>query len=125
MNSSVCILLIWSCMIDIFYFPRQVSPFKFPVERVNEKGENEWVLDTGHETSCVPLKKCPTFAWMLDYENIQNEVIQIEPRKVFKLLRSKRCSMEKDPSSVEFTVDTLVACPNVVDLEEDYDEYDM
>ena len=123
MYSSDYTLLICLCMIGRFYFVRQVSSFKFPVERVNEKGENEWVLDTGRDTSCVPLKKCPTFAWMLDYENIQNEVIQIEPRKVFKLLRGKRCSMKKDDSSMELTLDTLVACPNVVDLEEDYDEY--
>ena len=47
------------------------------------------VLDTGDHASCVPLKECTTFTWMLEYENIQNEVVQIEPIEVAKLIEKK------------------------------------
>ena len=101
------------------------SPFKFPVSVKNGHGEIEWALNPGENYECMSLKDCATYTWMLDYENIQNEVIQITPKEVADLLKSKRCAIKEKKSIGGISMKTLVACPK---KEEDdynyYDEYD-
>ena len=106
-----------------FCLSNQSPIIRFPVQVVNQKGEPELVENTGDHASCVPLEECKTFTWMLEYENIQNEVVQIEPIEVAKLIRSKRCALHEIGSDTLVTMDTRVTCPHTAEEGDDYDDY--
>ena len=102
-------------LVKAFCLSNQSPIIKFPVQVFDERGERHLVLDTGDHASCVPLKECTTFTWMLEYENIQNEVVQIEPIEVAKLIRSKRCALDEIDSDSLVTMDTLITCPHKIE----------
>ena len=60
----------------IYFYSSQQSAFKFPVGIENERGDT-WVLNTGGGASCVKLKDCSTFSWLMNRKYVQNEVIQL------------------------------------------------
>ena len=111
-------------LLSIFSSTHQ-SPFKFPNQVQNEKGDYVWAADTGEDAICLPLKQCPTYSWMLlDSGLNQNKVINFNPLDVKKLLRKKRCVLEETYSEAEVTLDTMVTCHKLDEVSyEDY-EYD-
>ena len=99
-------------------------PFKFAKPVVNLKGDSVLTLDTGNNATCLPLEECPTYSWMLNNKNVENDIINIKSFSVNKFLRQKRCAIADASSNKEVTMDTLIACPNTDDDAFDYEEYD-
>ena len=116
---SVLLLLISS-----FYSTFEV-PFHFPEQVKGDNGDLIWVVDTGKDASCVHLKDCPTYSWLMDYKNIQNEIIQIEPLQIKNILKGKKCAMDELTTAdvTELTLNTRISCPHNVEAYDDYDEY--
>ena len=92
------------------------SPFEFPVQIVNKtNGSFEWGFKVKNNESCVSLRECPTFSWMLNYKHIQNEVIQIDPKNIIDRLTEKRCIVGDHLSNNGITLDSKIACPSIIE----------
>ena len=58
----------------IVFYSSPSYQFKFPVQIVSEtKDSHSWAFDIGDDFSCVALKDCATYSWLLNYRNVQNE----------------------------------------------------
>ena len=118
----------YNCQILLFlvisFYSSQQSAFKFPVGIENERGDT-WILDTGGGASCVELKDCSTFSWLMNRKYVQNEVIQLHPRRITRFLRNKKCSIDEIHSNRAITLKTRVICPhqNAHDLNPNYSDY--
>lgn len=123
MNSNNYDIIILLLLVNIFCLTDQSPIIRFPVEIKNKKGESKWLVNVGDDGSCIPLKECSTFTWMLEYENIQNEVVQIRPIEVATLIRSKKCALDEVGSDTMVTIDTRVTCPHKVEENDDYGDY--
>ena len=96
-------------------------PFKFPVQIVNDtKNTHTWAFDIGDNFSCEPLKDCASYSWLMNYKNVQNDVIQISLHDIVAFLEKKRCAIEDHKSNKKVTLETRVACPNVIEVIYDY-----
>ena len=85
------------------------SSFKFPVQIVDEmEGSHVWAFDVGTNASCIPLKQCATLSWLMNYKNVQNDVIQINLSDIIKVLQKKRCEIEEYFLKPNITLDTNV-----------------
>ena len=108
-------------MISVFIFiiVSYSSPsfqFKFPVQIVSEtKDSHSWAFDIGDDFSCVALKDCATFSWLLNYNNVQNEFIQIKLLDIVEFLKKKRCAIKDHKSNKKVTLKTRIACPNLIE----------
>ena len=118
----------YNCQILLFlaisFYSSHQSAFKFPIGIENERGDT-WVLDAGTGASCVELKDCSTFSWLMNREYVQNEVIRLHPKRITKFLRNKRCNIDELYSNLAITLRTRVICPhqNAHDLNPNYSDY--
>ena len=112
-------------LLAISFYSSHQSAFKFPIGIENERGDT-WVLDAGTGASCVELKDCSTFSWLMNRKYVQNEVIRLHPKRITKFLRSKRCSIDELYSNRAITLRTRVMCPHrhAHDLDSNYSDYD-
>ena len=109
-------------LFSLLYSSHQ-TPFKFPVQITNNQtGSYTWGFETKKNVSCVALKQCPTFSWLMNFKNIQNDIIQIDPGKVIDFLKRKRCSIGELYLDEKISLETKIACPSTIDgLIEDSD----
>ena len=105
-----------------FYVTRQ-SKIRFPQELISEDGSRIWAFATPQNVSCIPLSQCATFSWLLNNET-NNVFVQIGPKKIKTLLQRKRCVIEEAHSDAEITLNTRTACPNLIDADDDFGEYE-
>ena len=97
------------------------NEFKFPVQIVSDtKNSHTWAFDIGGNFTCEPLKDCATYSWLMNYKNVQNEVIQISLHDIVEFLEKRRCAIDDHKSNQKVTLETRVACPNVIDVIYDY-----
>ena len=103
-------------LFSLLYSSHQ-TPFKFPVQITNNQtGSYTWGFETKKNVSCVALKQCPTFSWLMNFKNIQNDIIQIDPGKVIDFLKRKRCSIGELYLDKKISLETKVACPSTIDV---------
>ena len=120
-TSSMFILLF---LLNVFCSSDQ-SSFKFPVQIVDEmEGSHVWAFDIGKTASCVPLKHCATLSWLMNYKNVQNDVIQIKLSNIIEVLQKKRCEIEEYFLKPNITLDTKIECPSLIEEDADNEEYD-
>ena len=103
-------------LFSLLYSSHQ-TPFKFPVQITNNQtGSYTWGFQTKKNDSCVALKQCPTFSWLMNFKNIQNDIIQIDPGEVINFLKRKRCSIGELYLNKTISLETKVACPSTTDV---------
>ena len=103
-------------LFNLLYSSHQ-TPFKFPVQITNNQtGSYTWGFETKKNVSCVALKQCPTFSWLMNFKNIQNDIIQIDPGKIIDFLKRKRCSIGELYLNKTISLETKVACPSTMDV---------
>ena len=92
--------------------------FKFPAQLKDTRGKFKWAFQIPKNDTCLPVKQCPTYAWMLEHNNIENEIFNIGPDRSTKVLKRKRCFIEEAYMDSKINSDTIIACPKL-DLEDD------
>ena len=105
-----------SIFLLICFCSMQADTFKFPVQITNGSNKSHtWAFDLGEKFSCEALKDCATYSWLLNYRNVQNKIIQINLKKIMKFLDNKRCTIDDHQSNKHVTLESRIACPNVID----------
>ena len=92
--------------------------FKFPAQLKDKRGKFKWAFQIPKNDTCIPVKQCPTYSWMLEHNNIENEIFHIGPDRSTKVLKRKRCFIEEAYLDSKIDSDTIIACPKL-DLEDD------
>ena len=114
-----------SMFLPICLCSMQADTFKFPVQITNNVNKSPtWAFDLGEKFSCEPLKDCATYSWLLNYQNVQNKLIQINLKQIMRFLENKRCIIDDHESNKQVTLESRISCPNVIDttIEDSYDQ---
>ena len=103
-NSEKCLLHL-AFLLHIFGFTTQ---FKFPVIKEDENGVFIQQFAVDEHSTCLPVRNCSTFMWML---NNTRKVKRFNTNKLLSVFKTKICNVEEAESSNDLTLDTVVACP--------------
>ena len=88
------------------------TQFKFPVIKVDKNGRFIEQLPIDEHSTCVPVRNCSTYMWMLSNTRKFRRINTHTLKSVFK---KKKCNIVDADSSSDVTLDTLVACPTEKD----------
>ena len=103
-TSGKCLLHL-AVILHIFDFTTQ---FKFPVIKEDENGVFIQQFAVDEHSTCLPVRNCSTFMWML---NNTRKVKRFNTNKLLSVFKTKICNVEEAESSNDLTLDTVVACP--------------
>ena len=92
-------------LLHIFGFTTQ---FKFPVIKEDENGEFIEQFAVDEHSTCLPVRNCSTFMWML---NNTRKFKRFNTNKLLSVFKTKICNIKEAESSNDLTLDTVVACP--------------
>ena len=98
-------LLNLAVLLHIFGFTTQ---FKFPVIKEDENGVFIQQFAVDEHSTCLPVRNCSTFMWML---NNTRKFKRFNTNKLLSVFKTKICNVEEAESSNDLTLDTVVACP--------------
>ena len=121
---SVKHTVVFETYLVILFCFSEALPFYFPVA-INEKQVDSLSsLTIKENNSCVALRDCPTYAWLLRNNDNKNQIIQITPSHIIQSLRIGQCVMPNSKLTDQGLIRTGVLCPEDVDSELDYDYSD-
>ena len=103
--NSDTFLLHLAVLLHIFGFSTQ---FKFPVIKEDENGVFIKQFAVDEHSTCLPVRNCSTFMWML---NNSRKFERFNTNKLLSVFKTKICNIEEAESSNDLTLDTVVACP--------------
>ena len=103
-NRNKCFLHL-AVLLHIFGFTTQ---FKFPAIKEDENGEVFQQFAVDEHSSCLPVRNCSTFMWMLSNTR---KFKRFNTNKLLSVFKTKICNIEEAESSNDLTLDTVVACP--------------
>ena len=103
-NSDKCLFHL-AVILHIFHFTTQ---FKFPVIKEDENGVFIQQFAVDEHSTCLPVRNCSTFMWML---NNTRKFKRFNTNKLLSVFKTKICNVEEAESSNDLTLDTVVACP--------------
>ena len=103
-NNDKCLLHL-AALLHIFGFTTQ---FKFPVIKEDETGVFIQQFAVDEHSTCLPVRNCSTFMWML---NNTRKFKRFNTNKLLSVFKTKICNIEEAESSNDLTLDTVVACP--------------
>ena len=103
-NSDKCLFHL-AVILHIFDFTTQ---FKFPVIKEDENGVFIQQFAVDEHSTCLPVRNCSTFMWML---NNTRKFKRFNTNKLLSVFKTKICNVEEAESSNDLTLDTVVACP--------------
>ena len=92
-------------LLHIFGFTAQ---FKFPVIKEDKNGEFIEQFAVDELSTCLPVRNCSTFMWML---NNTRKFKRFNTNTLLSVFKTKRCNIEEAESSNDLTLDSVVACP--------------
>ena len=88
------------------------TQFKFPVIKEGKNGRFIKQLPIDGHSTCVPVRNCSTYMWMLRNTRKFRRINTHTLKGVFK---KKKCNIVDADSSLDVSLDTLVACPTEKD----------
>merc|ERR1712020_121415 len=95
-----------------------------PVPINGKQVDNLSSLTIKENNSCVVLRDCPTYAWLLRNNDNKNQIIQITPSHIIQALRIRQCEITNSKLTDQSPITTGVLCPEEKDSELDYDYSD-
>ena len=90
------------------------TPFHFPKININEKGHVTEQFQLEPHLSCVPLRNCTTYMWIL---RNTRKMSKVDSGQLFEVLEDKKCDVEDARSGAPLTMNTMIACPILTDDE--------
>jgi len=105
----------------------QALPFHYPVAINEQPVDNISSLTMKEKKSCVALRDCPTYAWLLHNNDNKNQIIQIMPVHIIQSLRIRQCVISNSKLTDQSATTTGVLCPVEKDskLDDDDSDYDI
>ena len=118
-------VVIEAYLVILFCFA-EAFPFQYPVAINEEPVDSISSLTMKEHNSCVALRDCPTYAWLLHNNDNKNQIIQITPAHIIQSLRIRQCVILNSKLTDRSPIITGVLCPEEKDskLDDDYSDYD-